>query len=125
MPQLWATVGFAFNVSVACTSVSSRIKKSYDVLLEPLDQVRTLRQCYLPINCQSTHKELCACLAFWIQTLGSQICDYQQWGAQQCACRLETSPMQHLMAEGHASCRPSGVMAVQCNAADAGAIAAA
>jgi hypothetical protein len=42
--QLWATVGFAFNVSVACTSVSSRIKKSYDILLEPLDQVRPLRQ---------------------------------------------------------------------------------
>jgi hypothetical protein len=37
--QLWATVGFAFNVSVACTSVSSRIKKSYDMLIEPLDQV--------------------------------------------------------------------------------------
>jgi hypothetical protein len=42
--QLWATVGFAFNVSVACTSVSSRIKKSYDILLEPLDQVMRLRQ---------------------------------------------------------------------------------
>jgi hypothetical protein len=42
--QLWATVGFAFNVSVACTSVSSRIKKSYDILLEPLDQVRPPRQ---------------------------------------------------------------------------------
>jgi hypothetical protein len=37
--QLWATVGFAFNVSVACTSVSSRIKKSYDILIEALDQV--------------------------------------------------------------------------------------
>ncbi|WIA08658.1 hypothetical protein OEZ85_008085 [Tetradesmus obliquus] len=36
--KLWATVGFAFNVSVTCTSVSSRIKKSYDSVIEPLDQ---------------------------------------------------------------------------------------
>ncbi|KAF6259479.1 hypothetical protein COO60DRAFT_1000751 [Scenedesmus sp. NREL 46B-D3] len=36
--KLWATVGFAFNASIACTSISSRIKKSYDILIQPLDQ---------------------------------------------------------------------------------------
>lgn len=42
--QLWATIGFSFNTPLTCTAVSSRIRKSYDTVIEPLDQVRQPRR---------------------------------------------------------------------------------
>lgn len=37
--QLWATVGFSFNAPYTSSAATSRIKKSYDLLIAPLDQV--------------------------------------------------------------------------------------
>eukprot|EP00879_Flechtneria_rotunda_P027725 GHRR01029714.1.p1 GENE.GHRR01029714.1~~GHRR01029714.1.p1 ORF type:complete len:721 (+),score=307.08 GHRR01029714.1:452-2614(+) len=36
--KLWATIGFCFSAPASCTSVSSRIKRSYEMVLAPLDQ---------------------------------------------------------------------------------------
>eukprot|EP00775_Hariotina_reticulata_P004092 gene4092-4339_t len=36
--KLWATVGFSFHPPASCTSVSNRIRRSYEAVIAPLDE---------------------------------------------------------------------------------------